>query len=163
MNIKKIISSTVVVLTLATASLTVFAASVYKTPAEAAAGVTDRTTESVINERIQTGKSFGEIAAEAGKLDEFKSEVLQIRKDGLETMVKEGKITQEKADQIVQAIEDNQAICDGSGDAQICQTVGYCGNGYGAGACGTGINNGGGRGQNGGGGMRLRDGSCGNW
>jgi len=102
------------------------ATSAYNNPAEIVAGLTGRSVESVIDERHDTGKSFGTIAKEAGKLDEFKAEILELRKDQLAARVADGRLTQEQADKILASIEERQALCDGEGYGYGC---GY-GRGY---------------------------------
>ena len=138
-------------------SPTAFGASNYNTPAEAVAGLTGRDVQSVIIER-QTGKTYGTIANEAGVLDEFKIEVLEIKKDILATRVTNGTITQEQADASIKAMEDRQADCDGTGQGGRYMGAGQ-GNGQGQGGRGMGAGQGNGQGQ-GGRGMGLRDGSC---
>ncbi len=166
-NIKKIFAVGTLVLALGATSISVLADSAYKNPAEAVAGITGRTLESVVAERYETGKSFGTIASEAGKLDEFKAEILEIKKDSLNAQVEAGRITRERADAIIKAMEENQAVCDGTGTGRMGQNsgAGFCsgtGLGEGCGNRGTGS----GRGQGGGGrgmgfgGMGLQDGSC---
>ena len=108
-NIKKIITLGAVVLIVGATSITAFAASTYTTPAEAAAGVTGKTVEEVIAEKTETGKTYGTIAKESGKLEEFKQENLEIKKDVLAKKVVDGTITQEKADEILKAIDENQS------------------------------------------------------
>ncbi len=167
-NFKRVFAVGTMVLAIGATSVTAFAASAYKTPAEAAAGITGRTVESVIAERVETGKTYGTIASEAGKLDEFKAEVLEMKNDNLNAQVAAGTITQEKADAIIKAIEDNQAVCDGTGTAKIGQCMGarFGSNGTGLGTGGANRGTGAGRGQAGGGhgmgvgGLGLRDGSC---
>jgi hypothetical protein len=117
-HFKKILGVGIVALSLSVLSVTAFAASGYKTPAEAVAGLTGRTLQSVIDERKESKKSFGAIAAEAGSLDSFKAEMLEIKKDRLAAQVEAGKITQEEADAILAKIEENQAECDASGSGQ---------------------------------------------
>lgn len=114
-KIKKITAIGAMVLVIGATSITAFAASKYSSPAEAVAGLTGKTVESVIQERQDTGKSYGTIAEEAGKLEEFKQEKLQILKDNLAKRVADGTITQERADEIVKAVEERQAACDGTG------------------------------------------------
>lgn len=138
-NLKKIIITGLLALTVAA---TAFAASAYNSPAEIVAGLTGRSVESVIDERHDTGKSFGTIAKEAGKLDEFKTEVLELRKDQLAARVADGRLTQEQADKILASIEERQAFCDGDGYG-----CGYYGNGNGNGN-GDGWRNGSGRHHN---------------
>lgn len=127
-----------ILLAVGATSLTAFAASAYSTPAEAAAGLTGKSVESVIAERAETGKSYGTIASESGKLEEFKSEMLQIKKDALAEKVAAGTLTQEKADAIIAAIEERQSNCDGTGSAGIGRMMGAGfgkGNGSGQGRC----------------------------
>ncbi len=150
---KKVLAVGAMALTIGATSLTAFAASNYKTPAEAAAGVTGKTVETVTQEKAETGKTYGTIAKDAGKLDEFKKENLEMKKDNLKSQVESGKITQEKADEIIKAVEKNQAECDGSGSAKIGQGMGarVGSNGEGQGNGGANCGKGQGRGQNGGG------------
>lgn len=120
---KKIIILVVLVVVFSAISITAFAISDYKTPAEALAALTNRTVESVKTERKETGKSFGKIAKEADKLDEFKLERIQIFKDRVNEKVLEGKITQEQADNILQAIDNKQANCDGNGAGKLVKEL----------------------------------------
>lgn len=135
-------------------AVTSFAAT-YSTPAEAAAGVTGQSIEEVVSQR-QEGKTYGTIANEAGKLEEFKAAALEMKEDRLRELVKDSSITQSDADEILAIIKERQAVCDGTGNAGAGLGIGM-GGGYGMGA-GRG-NGGAGRGM-GVGGMRLRDGSC---
>lgn len=112
------------ILTVGVLSITAFAASNYNTPAEAVAGLTGKTVESVIKEKTETGKAYGTIADEAGKLTAFKAEMIAIKKDALAEKVAAGIMTQEKADEILAAIEENQANCDGTGTKKIGQMLG---------------------------------------
>lgn len=123
-KIKKLIMVGVIVLAAGAASVTAFAASSYNTPAEAAAGLTGKTVEAVIAERYETGKSYGTMANEAGKLEAYKAEMLQIKKDILAEKVAAGLLTQERADEIITAIENNQSSCDGTGMLKNGQRMG---------------------------------------
>ncbi len=114
----------IVVLAVSVISITAFAASAYKTPAQAVAGLTGKTEESVIAQKVETGKTYGTLASEAGKLEEFKDEMLEIREDALAAKVEAGTMTQEKADEILAAIKENQANCDGTGSKRIGQKAG---------------------------------------
>ena len=106
-----------VILFVGVTTFSVFAASAYSTPAELAAGLTGRTTESVTEERAETGKTYGTIADEASKLIEFREGVLQIKKDILAAKVAEGIMTQAEADEMIALIEQHLADCDGTGKA----------------------------------------------
>lgn len=103
-KLKRIATIGFMVLTISAISVTAFAASKYNTPAEAVAGLTGRTVESVTEERAESDKTYGSIASEADKLDEFKAEMLQMKKDNLAAQVAAGNITQERADEIIATI-----------------------------------------------------------
>lgn len=122
-NFKKLIIVGAVVTMVGAASVTAFAASSYSTPAEAVAGLTGRTLEDVTSERYETGKTYGTIANDAGKLDEFQTEMLQAKKDILASRVEAGSITQERADEIIAVVENNQATCDGTGSLKAGQRM----------------------------------------
>lgn len=119
-------------------------------PADIVAELTGRAVSSVIQERFETGKTFGTIAAEAGKLDEFKSEMLDTKEEILNENVANGTISQEEADEILNAMEERQAVCDGTGygDGSGCIYASGDGSGYGNGCIyGSGYGNGGGYGN----------------
>lgn len=116
--LKRTLAIGMVVLFVGVTSFTVVAASQYETPAEAVAALTGRTEDSVVEEKEQTGKTYGEIAAEAGFLEEFKAEILEIKKERLDERVASGDLTQEEADEIIARMAENQADCDGTGTTQ---------------------------------------------
>jgi len=118
-KLKKIAIAGAVILTVSSMSATVFAKSIYNSPAEAAAGLTGKTLEEVVAEKAETGKTYGKIAEESGKLEEFKSEMLEVKKDKLAESVTAGTMTQEKADEILAKIKDAQANCDGTNPKRI--------------------------------------------
>ena len=142
-NIKKFVLSIAVVSVLS--SSIVFAAVTTKSPADITSGLTGKTIEEVTTERA-SGKTYGTIASEAGKLDEFKTESLKQKKEVLDQRVNEGTLTQSKADEIYNAIKTNQETCDGTGSSGIGRMngVGF-GQGQGMGR-GSGRGNGVGRG-----------------
>jgi hypothetical protein len=123
-KLKKILTLGITVLAVGVTSFTTFAASDYNTPAEAVAGLTGKSLESVIAERTETGKTYGNIANEKGKLTEFKKEMFEIKKEVLGKKVADGKITQEKANEIITAIEKNQINCNGDSQSKIGQKIG---------------------------------------
>lgn len=113
-KLKKVFMVGAVVATISALSLNVFAATQYKTRAEAVAALTGKTVESVTKEKEETGKTYSEIANESGKLEEYKNIKLEMKKDRLSEKVKNGEITQEKADEIIKKMEERQANCDGT-------------------------------------------------
>lgn len=128
-------------------------AAYYKTPGEIVAGLAKKTVDDVIREKTESGKTYGTIANEAGKLPEFKAQMLEAKKAILQEKVADGTITQERADEIIVAIEQNQAICDGTGSGRIGREMGAgfgkgLGQGQGLGMMqGRGMRQGRGRGQ----------------
>lgn len=127
-NMKKLIAVIAVVGVLGTAGAA-FAATA-KTPVEIAAGLTGKTVEELYKERA-AGKTYGTIAKDAGKLDEFKVQMLEQKKAVLDQRVKDGTLTQQQADEIYDAIKNNQATCNGTGNAQLGKKYGT---GFGSGA-----------------------------
>ena len=114
---------------------TAFAAS-FKTPAEIVSALTGKTIVEVNSERAD-GKTYGAIANDAGKLEEFKTQSLEQKKVYLDQRVKDGTLSQERADSIYNAIKEVQSTCDGTGSTS--QGAGG-GAGIGAGGCGMGNN-----------------------
>ncbi|GLC78905.1 hypothetical protein [Lacrimispora brassicae] len=134
-RMKNMIAGCAAVLVLAAAPVTAFAGAVYETPAEAAAGITGKTLDEVIALR-GSGKSYGTIADEAGKLDEFRQAALDIRKEALELKIEDGTLTQEQADAMLTEMAQRQAQCDGTGSGRAGAGLGAgrgCGYGSGAG------------------------------
>jgi hypothetical protein len=129
---KWIVLAAVLVLALSAAVVTAYAVSEYKTPAEALAGLTGSTPEAVLEQRAK-GDTFGSMAKEARVLDEFKAEMVEIKKAVLEEKVTEGSITREQADDITAAIEERQADCDGTGSGGSGCLSGQAGFGFGFG------------------------------
>lgn len=114
-KLRKIAVLGAAVIVVSAMSVTALATSSYNTPAEAVAGLTGKTVDTVLQERTEAGKTYGTIASEAGKLSEFKSEMLEMRKARLNDRVEAGQITQDRADELIAAMEDRQANCDGTG------------------------------------------------
>lgn len=117
-NLKKYVILGTVILTIGATSLTAFAAANYNTPAEAVAGLTGNAVEDIIADKNENGKTYGEIANDAGQLEEFKDEMLAIKKQVLDEKVADGIMTQAEADAIILAIEENLANCDGTGSGK---------------------------------------------
>lgn len=144
-KLRKLLAISIAVLSLSAVSITALAVSAYSSPAEVVAALTGKSVSSIVDERQDTGNSYGTIAREAGVLDEFKSAMLENKKGVLEARVASGDMTQEQADEILAAIEANMAACNGSGGARIGQRFGA---GFGSGM--RGLRNGNGyRGQDG--------------
>ena len=140
---KSLLIVSVMVVIMAATTITGFAASKYGSLTEAVVGITGKTTESVMEERA-SGKTYGTIAKEAGKLEGFKKESLEIKKDKLNAKVQSGTITKEQADKVIATITERQANCDGEGQG-LGQGLGL-GQGNGKGQ-GLGLGQGNGKGQ----------------
>ena len=118
-----------------------------RTPAEIAAGLTGKSV-AVLNQERAAGKTYGAIANEAGRLEEFKAQMLEQKKAILDQRVADGKLTQEQADSIYNSIQNNQANCDGNGNAKMGRNAGL------------GLGNGQGNGMGNGQGLRGGSGNC---
>ena len=114
-NLRNVLAASLVVIAMGVTSVTVFAASKYDSPAEAAAALTGKSVEEVIKIRQEENKTLGTQVDEVGKLDEFQQEILEQKKEILQERVANGTLTQEQADEILANIETNQANCDGTG------------------------------------------------
>lgn len=133
-GLKKVIAVCAVVGLIGAGSAVTFATT-YQTPAEAVAGLTGRTVESVVKERVDTGKNYGTMAKEAGKLSEFQAEMLEMKKDQLGQQVAAGTMTAAQAQSATAAMAQQQVYCDGtgyhtggmycSGDGYYCDGTGY--------------------------------------
>ena len=133
-NLKKLVV-VVTALSVMAAAGAVYAAPI--TPGEIVAGLADKTVEQV-NDLRATGKTYGTIANDAGKLDEFKAQMLEQKKAILDQRVKDGIITQAQADAIYNNMKTNQSLCDGTGSGRMGNGVGFGmgrgqGTGYGMG------------------------------
>lgn len=111
---KKLIAGIAVALTFTATSITAFAATTYQTPCEIVESLTGKSSQQVLEER-QSGKTYGTIAEEAGKLEEFKTAMNELRTSILEERVANGSISREQMETILKAVEENQLICDGTG------------------------------------------------
>ena len=109
---------------------TAFAASPWISPAEIAAELTGRPVQEIRSEPIETGKTYGQIARDAGKFEEFKTRNLEAKIEQLDQRVKAGQMTEQRADEIKKMIAQNQLTCDGPGTARIGRSKGAgCGHG----------------------------------
>ncbi|MFZ5753210.1 MAG: DUF2680 domain-containing protein [Bacillota bacterium] len=92
----------------------VFAAT-YSNPAQIISGLTGKTEADVYAQRSQ-GKTFGQIAQENGVFDQFKSDMLQYKKEIIDQRVASGTITKEKGEAIKKALDERIAACTGTPD-----------------------------------------------
>lgn len=117
-----------------------------RTPADIASELTGKQVVEVNQERA-AGKTYGAIAADAGKLEEFKAQILEQKKAILQQRVSDGTLTQQQANEIYNELEKNQANCSSPGSCGLIGSRNRVGFGKGAGAGqGLGMGNGFGRG-----------------
>jgi hypothetical protein len=114
-NVRNIVAAGALTLAMGVTSMTVFAAAKYDSPQDALAGITGKSVEEIAEMKVEN-KTYGAIAAEAGKLDEFKAELFEQKKEAVQERVTEGKIAQEDADALLERVQEHQAVCDGEGN-----------------------------------------------
>ena len=132
---KILLLSVAVLLVCGAFAIPALAEATYQSPAQAAAGVTGMSLEEVQQERAETGKTYGEIAAENDRLDEFREAKLSMQEESVSS-----------SSSTVSSIGNGNGVCDGSCNGTgvcdgTCTGAGY-GNGNGVcdGSCnGTGI------------------------
>ena len=126
----KQIATTLTVMAMLGAGGAAYAATT-QTPAEIAAGLTGKSIQTLQQER-SAGKTYGTIANEAGKLEQFKAQMLEQKKQLLQERVANGTLTQERADAFLARMQDCQSDCDGTeqGQARMGRAAGL---GFGAG------------------------------
>ncbi len=135
-------------------------------PAAIYADLTQITEEEAYALKVEKDMTFGELAQEEGVYDEFKAAALAGKEEMLDQLVKDGKITQEKADEVLAAMEacdgDSQGLLKGTGlFGQRNGNGRGAGNGQGNGArVGNGEGFGGGAQNRGSNGLRVMDESC---
>ncbi|GAB6107361.1 hypothetical protein [Fusibacter bizertensis] len=154
---KVLLILTVGILVLGTMAMS-FADGIFN-PAQVYGDLVGITEEEAYNLHIDSDKTFGTLASEAGVYESFSSIMLESKTQYINQLVTDGKITREQAD----AILANLANCDGTGQGILRDSLGY---GMGMGANGEyGMANGQGRGANlnnglcDGTGVRLQDGT----
>jgi len=148
---KKILVVTAVIGMLGVSTLGVYAATA-QTPAQIVFELTGKTVEELYIEH-QAGSAYGEIASEAGFLDEFKELSLIAKKAILVERVAAGTLTQEEADAYYATLVENYLTCDGTGDNALKME-----NGLGFGS-GNGLHDGTGQGLRNGNGQGLKNGT----
>lgn len=113
-------------------------AGTFKTPAEIYADLKGITVEEAYLEK-SGGTCYGTLAQEAGRLDEFKANMLANRKAALQDRVVQGKLTEQQADLMLQNMEQRMSECSGTGSG-ACGALGKAmgGSGKSRGASGAG-------------------------
>lgn len=116
-NFKKLIISGALLAALSVGTASALAQPAYTNPMQIAASLTGRSVDSIADECYTSGKSPAQIADEAGKLDEFKADMQDLRKARLDKAVAEGRMSQERADRILadEAGGDYSEYCYGRG------------------------------------------------
>ncbi len=133
MKKQKLLLTVGIIMVLVIAVAAVSYAASYGSPAEALASLTGQDVEDVIAAR-QDGESYGEQAEAAGVLDQFHAYREELFKTRLDEWVADDRITQEEADERLAAMEDREALCDGTGIGGGGFGMGQNGSGYGDGS-----------------------------
>jgi hypothetical protein len=133
-RIKTITISIAVLLMVSLISFTTLAAPTYNSPAEAVAGLSGKSLDEVLNERKE-GKTYGSIANDAGKLEEFKKEMMETKRVRIEADVASGKMTREQAVAMLERLRIRLENCDGTGTGNKAQGTGGFGKRFRDGSC----------------------------
>jgi len=83
-----------------------------KRPVDILSELTGRSVAELQQERLQN-ETYGSMAKDAGKLDEFEALMLKEKKVILDQRVAEGKITEQQAAEIYESLQNKQSDCEG--------------------------------------------------
>lgn len=89
-------------------------------PAQTYADLTGITLEEAYTLHYDSAKTYGTLAAEAGVYEAFFDQMIEAKITRINALVKEGKITEEQATTIIDALEN----CDGTQNHIIRETLG---------------------------------------
>lgn len=132
----------------ATVGVTGVLAQSFLTPAELLSSLTERPVEELRTERFDSGLSYGQMAQEAGLLEDFKAGVLDVKRASLADRVEQGLLSQEEADALLSDLEARREDCSGEPGQGLQPRTGRFGSqGQGLGAGGEKRGQGLGRGQ----------------
>ena len=106
---------TALVMVLGITSVTAFAGTSFSSPAELLASLTGKTVEAVTEEKGDADKTYGALAQDAGVYEGFKTGMQDLRENRILEKVENGDLTKDEADEILDAIAERMATCDGTG------------------------------------------------
>ena len=115
MNIKNTVIASLLAVGVGVTSLTVYAQAKYETPREALSAITGKTTDEIHALRYEEGMSHAELFETDAQYEDFKSEVLEQRKERIDERVLDGRISQERADEIKNQMDENTEMFEGRG------------------------------------------------
>lgn len=110
MNIKNTVIAGVLALGVGVTSLTVFAATKYDSPREALSAITGKSMEEIHQLRYEEGLSDVELFETDEQYEEFKNEVLELRKERIQNRVEDGRLSQERANEMINEMEENEDL-----------------------------------------------------
>lgn len=87
----------------------------FQDKAEILSELTGKSTNEIVEERVNENKTYGTISLENGVLEELKDKELEQIKTNLNEKVEAGKITKEEADTIISNREKSMKNCNGAG------------------------------------------------
>ncbi len=97
-------------------------------PVAVLSDLTGKSADSLAERKMSTGKSFGEIASEEGKLIEFRHEMLKMKKNLVVKQAETGAVSEKEACDIIANIKRCKGCCDGKGSYRLKRK---CGVGFG--------------------------------
>lgn len=115
MKIKNIIVASLLAIGIGVTTLTVYAQAKYETPREALSAITGKTIDEIHTLRFEEGMNHADLFETDAQYEEFKSEVLEQRKDRIDERVEDGRLTQERANEIKNQMNEDTEMFDGRG------------------------------------------------
>lgn len=114
-NVKKMVKTIGMTTAILLSTGMVAFAATYEKPAQIVSNLTGKSAEEVYNQKVEENKTYGQIAEEAGVLEEFKAQNLQNKINIINDRVSSGELTQEEADKIIEELKVNMENCDQNG------------------------------------------------
>ncbi len=115
MKIKNIVIASLLAVGVGVTSLTVYAQAKYDTPREALSAISGKSMDEIHALRYEEGLSLADVFETDAQYEEFKSEILEQRKERIDERVLEGRLSQERADEIKKQMDENPEMFEGRG------------------------------------------------
>lgn len=125
MKLKNTIIAGLLALGVGVTSLTVYAQANYDSPREALSAMSGKTMDEIHELRFEEEMTHRDFFETEEQYNKFTDEVLNQRKDIIDERVEDGRLTQERADEIKDQMDENPEMFEGRGygSGQNCHTL----------------------------------------